>query len=97
MDAVNNVLQEDLSGIRVVKAFVQEQYETRRYDRAKPGVPQGLPEARAVCGPAAADAVPGGEPGHRRRCFWFGGLGNLAGEITAGQIFRLCPVPWAPS
>jgi ABC-type multidrug transport system fused ATPase/permease subunit len=34
LDDVNTVLQEDLSGIRVVKAFVQEDYEVRRYDRA---------------------------------------------------------------
>jgi ATP-binding cassette subfamily B protein len=34
LDDVNSVLQEDLSGIRVVKAFVQEDYEMRRYDRA---------------------------------------------------------------
>ncbi len=34
LDGVNNVLQEDLSGIRVVKAFVQSDYEKQRYDRA---------------------------------------------------------------
>jgi ABC-type multidrug transport system fused ATPase/permease subunit len=34
LDEVNRVLQEDLSGIRVVKAFGQEDYEVRRYDRA---------------------------------------------------------------
>ena len=33
LDDLNNVLQEDLSGMRVVKAFVQNDYENRRYDR----------------------------------------------------------------
>ncbi|MEO1145511.1 MAG: ABC transporter ATP-binding protein [Cyanobacteria bacterium J06638_22] len=34
LDAVNSVLQENLAGVRVVKAFVQSEYENRRYDRA---------------------------------------------------------------
>jgi ATP-binding cassette subfamily B protein len=34
MDRVNNVLQEGLAGVRVVKAFVREPYESRRFDTA---------------------------------------------------------------
>ncbi len=34
LDAVNNVLQENLSGIRVVKAFVRANYERKRFGRA---------------------------------------------------------------
>lgn len=34
MDDLNQVLQESLAGVRVVKAFVQGDYENRRYDRA---------------------------------------------------------------
>ncbi|MUG91357.1 ATP-binding cassette domain-containing protein [Scytonema sp. UIC 10036] len=33
LDALNNVLQENLAGVRVVKAFVQSDFENRRYDR----------------------------------------------------------------
>jgi ATP-binding cassette, subfamily B, bacterial len=34
LDNVNNVLQEGLAGVRVVKAFVRESYESRRFDKA---------------------------------------------------------------
>jgi ATP-binding cassette subfamily B protein len=34
LDDLNQVLQESLAGVRVVKAFVQGEYENRRYDRA---------------------------------------------------------------
>ncbi|WP_158516713.1 ABC transporter ATP-binding protein [Scytonema hofmannii] len=33
LDTLNNVLQENLVGVRVVKAFVQSDYENRRYNR----------------------------------------------------------------
>lgn len=86
MDAVNNVLQEDLSGIRVVKAFVQEQYETRRYDRANQEFRKASlkpVQYAALLQPMLYLVVNLGTVA----VFWFGGLGNLAGEITAGQIF----------
>ena len=34
LDKVNNILQENLSGVRVVKAFVRERYETQRFAQA---------------------------------------------------------------
>ena len=34
LDKVNNVMQENLSGIRVVKAFVREDYEKERFEKA---------------------------------------------------------------
>ncbi|CAM3477015.1 ABC transporter ATP-binding protein [Marinicrinis lubricantis] len=34
LDQVNTVLQENLSGIRAVKAFVRSKFESRRFDRA---------------------------------------------------------------
>jgi ATP-binding cassette subfamily B protein len=33
LDEVNSVLQEDMAGVRVVKAFVRQDYENQRYDR----------------------------------------------------------------
>ena len=35
MDSLNNVIQEDISGIRVVKSFVQEDRENARFDGAQ--------------------------------------------------------------
>ena len=92
MDAVNNVLQEDLSGIRVVKAFVQEQYETRRYDRANQEFRKASLKPVQYAAPAAADAVPGGEPGHRRRVL-VRRVGQPGGGDHRRANFRLCPVP----
>lgn len=34
LDVVNNILQENLSGVRVVKAFVRERYESQRFAQA---------------------------------------------------------------
>ncbi|WP_166389489.1 ABC transporter ATP-binding protein [Nocardioides ochotonae] len=34
IDAVNRILREQVAGIRVVRAFVREPYETRRFERA---------------------------------------------------------------
>lgn len=34
LDGINNVMQEDVAGARVVKAYVQEDYELARFDRA---------------------------------------------------------------
>ena len=34
IDAVNRILREQITGIRVVRAFVREPHETRRFARA---------------------------------------------------------------
>lgn len=34
LDGVNNVMQEDVAGVRVVKAYVKEGYEMQRFDKA---------------------------------------------------------------
>ena len=34
IDAVNRILREQITGIRVVRAFVREPYETQRFDTA---------------------------------------------------------------
>ena len=34
LDKVNNVMQENVSGARVVKAYVKESYETKRFGKA---------------------------------------------------------------
>ena len=34
IDVVNRILREQITGIRVVRAFVREPYETARFERA---------------------------------------------------------------
>lgn len=38
LDRMNNVMQENVSGARVVKAYVREEYEQERFDRANAGL-----------------------------------------------------------
>lgn len=40
IDVVNRVLREQITGIRVVRAFVREPYETKRFDKANDDVTQ---------------------------------------------------------
>lgn len=85
LDGVNSVLQEDLSGIRVVKAFVQEDYEIRRYNRANDAFrnaslkPMQIaaylqPTLFAIINLATAAAL------------WFGGNPARDDATTVGQI-----------
>ncbi len=85
LDDLNNVLQEDLSGIRVVKAFVQSDYENHRYDRANQSFRKASlrpMQYAAFLQPAlymiinlATAAV-----------LWFGGLSAIEGTVTIGEI-----------
>lgn len=85
LDDLNSVLQEDLSGIRVVKAFVQSDYENHRYDRANQSFRKASlrpMQYAAFLQPAlyliinlATAAV-----------LWFGGLSAAEGTVTVGEI-----------
>ena len=85
LDDLNSVLQEDLSGIRVVKAFVQSDYENHRYDRANQSFRKASlrpMQYAAFLQPAlymiinlATAAV-----------LWFGGLSAIEGTVTVGEI-----------
>lgn len=85
LDRLNNVLQENLAGVRVVKAFVQSEYENRRYDRANRDLLKAslLPmQYAAFLSPSlylvvnvAIAAV-----------LWFGGQRLIQGAVTVGEI-----------
>lgn len=85
LDDLNNVLQEDLSGMRVVKAFVQNDYENRRYDRENQAFRKASlhpMQYAAVLQPTlyliinlATSAV-----------LWFGGVYVNQGSVTVGEI-----------
>lgn len=81
LDAVNTTLQEALSGIRVVKAFVRQDYEISRFDKASRDLcrssvkPQGtiafiIPGVFLILGLVNAAAI------------WFGGNEILSGAGT---------------
>ncbi|MEI6293192.1 MAG: ABC transporter ATP-binding protein [Methanomicrobiales archaeon] len=85
LDAVNNVLQEDFSGVRVIKAFVRQAYENNRFKevnekfRAASLSPLHtsafiLPAIFLILGCSNALVI------------WYGGMQVIAGTMGVGQI-----------
>jgi len=85
LDRLNTVLQENLAGIRVVKAFVRERHEIERFDKANVDLMDKnirimrlvailLPTMVLVLNLGVAGAV------------WLGGRATLAGGMTVGQV-----------
>ncbi|MFB2893114.1 ABC transporter ATP-binding protein [Aerosakkonemataceae cyanobacterium BLCC-F50] len=85
LDNLNSVLQEDLAGVRVVKAFVQSEYENHRYDRANREFRKASlrpmqyisflqPTLYLIVNLAIASVL------------WFGGVSVTQGQVTVGEI-----------
>ncbi len=80
-DDLNNILQEDLAGIRVVKSFVREKYESKRFDGANRNVRKTsirpllsvafiIPSIFIILGLATSMVI------------WFGGVDIIQGGST---------------
>jgi ATP-binding cassette, subfamily B, multidrug efflux pump len=85
LDQLNTVMQENLAGVRVVKAFVRAQHEIERFGRTNAGLMEITVRAArtvAVSGPAMSIALNLGVVA----AIWFGGLELSAGNLKAGQI-----------
>jgi len=85
LSALNSVLQENIAGIRVVKAFAREEFETRRYDTASQELlTQGLAQRTTV-----ANAFPllsfVGSLG-LVVVTWYGAIQIVAGTLTVGGL-----------
>lgn len=85
LDRLNEVLQENLAGVRVVKAFVRVSYENERFDAANEDLMAQflrvaefmailIPSVFMVINLATVSAV------------WFGGKDVIAGRLTVGQL-----------
>jgi ATP-binding cassette subfamily B multidrug efflux pump len=85
LDRLNTVLQENLAGVRVVKAFVRERHEIERFDDANVDLMEKnirvmrlvailLPTMVLVLNLGVAGAV------------WLGGRATLAGGMTIGEL-----------
>jgi ATP-binding cassette, subfamily B, multidrug efflux pump len=85
LDKLNTVLQENLAGVRVVKAFVRAEHEKQRFARANDDLMAQtikvlnfvvvlIPLMMAIVNLATAGVI------------WFGGNFAIAGEMTVGQI-----------
>jgi len=85
LDRLNTVLQENLAGVRVVKAFVRERHEVERFESANVDLMEKnirimrlvailLPTMLLILNLAIAGAL------------WIGGASASVGGMTAGQI-----------
>ncbi|MEJ5312057.1 MAG: ABC transporter ATP-binding protein [Anaerolineae bacterium] len=85
LDKLNTVMQENLAGVRVVKAFVRAEHEKQRFARANDDLMAQtlkvlnfvvilMPLMMTITNLATAGVI------------WFGGNLAVAGDITIGQI-----------
>ncbi|HEX2949576.1 MAG TPA: ABC transporter ATP-binding protein, partial [Armatimonadota bacterium] len=85
LDRVNTTVQENLAGVRVVKAFVRSTYESERFNVANEALSQQTVRASSV--------VAGMMPGMMillnfgiAAALWFGGVSVHHGNLHVGQL-----------
>jgi len=85
LDRLNQVLQENMAGVRVVKAFVRVEHENGRFDQANRDLTVEnvkVMQLIATLIPAMLFLVNLGVVG----VIWFGGKLTVAGDFTVGEI-----------
>jgi ATP-binding cassette subfamily B protein len=85
LDRLNQVLQENLAGVRVVKAFVRAGHENERFERANQDLTERTTEVMQLLAtllPTMILILNLGIAG----VIWFGGRLAIGGELTEGQI-----------
>ena len=87
-DGLNQVLQENMAGVRVVKAFVRRDYENARFDQQNKdlqGAATAAQRSAALLNPALLLVVNLGLAG----ALWVGGGLVIDGTIELGSVFVL--------
>ncbi|MGC4043847.1 MAG: ABC transporter ATP-binding protein [Armatimonas sp.] len=85
LDKLNTVLQENLAGVRVVKAFARADYEIGRFGKANEelvGLNTTLARLGALTGPMMTLSVNLGVVA----ALWIGGVNVRAGNLQVGQV-----------
>ncbi len=85
LDDLNNVLQENISGVRVVKAFVREQFEIDRFDNTNEYYTAQsirVMQIMALLFPLLVSFVNIGIV----LVIWMGGLMSIEGNMSVGEI-----------
>ncbi len=88
LDRVNTVLQENLAGVRVIKAFVREEHEKERFGAANTNMTTSSIHAMqmtAITGPVLLLLLNIGTAG----VLWFGGVQVSQNAITIGEIIAM--------
>jgi ATP-binding cassette subfamily B protein len=87
-DGLNQVLQENMAGVRVVQAFVRSDYESSRFDRSNAdlqGAATAAQRAAALLNPALLLVINLGLAG----ALWVGGDLVIDKKIELGSVFVL--------
>jgi len=85
LDRLNTVMQENLAGVRVVKAFVREGHEVERFEDANVRLmTENIRVMRlvAILVPTMTLIMNLGVIG----VIWFGGIATLSGSLTVGRV-----------
>jgi len=85
LDQLNQVLQENLAGVRVVKAFVRSEHENTRFERTNADLTQqtvGVMQLLTTLLPTMILVINLGIVG----VIWFGGNLASGGDLTMGKI-----------
>ncbi len=85
LDALNNVLQENISGVRVVKAFVREEHENHRFEQTNEEYTARsvrVMQIMATLSPLLMSMLNIGIV----LVVWAGGLQAINGALTVGEI-----------
>ncbi|MGC9393736.1 MAG: ABC transporter ATP-binding protein [Anaerolineae bacterium] len=85
LDKLNTVMQENLAGVRVVKAFVRAEHEKQRFSRANDALMAQTVKVLnfvVVLSPLMMSVANLGSVG----VIWFGGNLAITGEMSVGQI-----------
>lgn len=85
LDQVNTVMQENLSGIRVVKAFVRDDFEIKRFAAANDNYMETtikVSRTMAIMSPVTMILLNVGVVG----VLWFGNIEVIAGRIQVGKV-----------
>ena len=88
LDRVNTVIQENLAGVRVVKAFVREDHERRRFGDANDDLTTRSIRAMlltAITSPVLLLLLNVGIAA----VIWFGGAAVQQGDLTVGEIIAV--------
>lgn len=85
LDRLNTVMQENIAGVRVVKAFVRQDYEKERFEQANEGfnrIQVKILRYVSALFPSLSLLINVGV----LIIIWFGGTQAIAGDLSVGQI-----------
>ncbi|NMC47378.1 MAG: ABC transporter ATP-binding protein [Chloroflexi bacterium] len=85
LDYLNTVLQENIAGAHLIKAFVRADYETQRFDKANDDLTDNtirVMQFMATMSPVLTTFVNIGIV----LVIWYGGLQTISGSLQIGQI-----------